>query len=262
MGQLELDEGLADRMEVMYRSRDVVRRRNHVYDALGAAAGHDILDVGCGPGFYTAELLDVVGDGGSLVAVDVSPAMLALAERRCTGRPNVTFHLGGATAPPVSDASFDRAVCLQVLEYVSDADAALAEIARALRPGRRAVVWDIDWATLSMHSADPERMHRTLQAWDRHLYDPWLPRTLAPYGGGRLHRCDADTARVRDDHVQPGCVRERDAVADRGARRRRRGDRAGRRGGLGRRAARAVGARGEFYFSVTQCCFAGTRAAG
>jgi arsenite methyltransferase len=260
MGQLEFDEGLADRMEVMYSSRDIVRRRNHVYDALGAAAGHDVLDVGCGPGFYTSELLDTVGDDGSLVAVDVSPAMLALAERRCADRPNVTFHLAGATALPVADASVDRAICVQVLEYVPDADAALAEIARCLRPGGRAVVWDIDWATLSMHSADPERMDRTLRAWDRHLYDPWLPRTLTPRMEGAgftdvtLTPHAFATTTFSPDAFGSGLlwlIEEHVAGVE----------------GIGPDGAaawadeqRALGDRGEFYFCVTQCCFVGTRA--
>jgi arsenite methyltransferase len=260
MGQLQFDEGLADRMEVLYRSRDYVRRRQLVYAALGAAPGHDVLDVGCGPGFYTAELLDVVGDAGSLTAVDVSPAMLAIAERRCAGHPNVEFHRAGATALPVADAAFDRAVCVQVLEYVPDADAALAELARALRPGGRAVVWDTDWATLSIHSADPTRMQRTLAAWDRHLHDPSLPRTLA----ARMRRAGfADVTMTAhafatttfspdafgsamlwliEEHVAgvEGIGPERAAAwADE---------------------QRALGEAGEFYFAVTQCCFAGTRA--
>jgi arsenite methyltransferase len=260
MGQIEFDEGLADRMEVLYRSRDVVRRRRHVYDALRAAAGHDVLDVGCGPGFYTAELLDVVGDEGSLVAVDASPPMLAIAERRCAGHPNVTFHRADATALPVADAAVDRAVCVQVLEYVPDADAALAEIARALRPGGRAVVWDIDWATLSMHSTDPDRMRRTLQAWDQHLHDPWLPHTLTPrmaaagftdvtltahafatttfspdaFGSAMLWLIEEHVAGI--DGIGPdGAAAWADEQRD-------------------------LGDRGEFYFSVTQCCFVGTRA--
>jgi len=41
-------------------------------------------------------------------------------------------------------------------------------------------IWDVDWATVSWHSRDPERMERFLQAWDRHLADPSLPSTLAP----------------------------------------------------------------------------------
>ena len=41
---------------------------------------------------------------------------------------------------------------MQVLEYVSDPAAALADLHRALRPGGRLVVWDVDWSTVSWHS--------------------------------------------------------------------------------------------------------------
>jgi hypothetical protein len=44
---------------------------------------------------------------------------------------------------------------------------------------RRLVVWDVDWSTVSWHSADPDRMRRVLAIWDGHLADPCLPRTLA-----------------------------------------------------------------------------------
>jgi arsenite methyltransferase len=180
MGQLVFDEGLAEHMEVVYRSRDVLRRRRLVYEALGAAPGERILDVGCGPGFYASELLDQVGEEGSVVAVDASPQMLAVAAHRCEGRANVSFHQADAASLPVEDGGFDRALSVQVLEYVADVEAALREFHRALRPGGRVVVWDVDWATLSWHSRDPARMERALRAWDEHLADPALPRTLAP----------------------------------------------------------------------------------
>jgi arsenite methyltransferase len=180
MAQLVFDEALAEQMEVVYRSRDVLRRRRLVYEALGARPGERILDVGCGPGFYASELLDQVGRDGSVVGVDASPQMLAVAAHRCEGRGSVEFRQADATSLPVEDAGFDRAVCVQVLEYVTDVEAALRELHRSLRPGGRVVIWDVDWDTVSWHSHDPARMERALRAWDEHLADPALPRTLAP----------------------------------------------------------------------------------
>ena len=114
-----------------------------------------------------------------MTGVDASPQTLALARRRTEGHDNVELHLADATALPVPDGAFDAALSVQVLEYVADLDAALAELHRALRPGGRLVIWDVDWSTVSWHSADPARMARVLAAWDGHLADPCLPRTLA-----------------------------------------------------------------------------------
>jgi arsenite methyltransferase len=111
--------------------------------------------------------------------VDRSPQMLAVAAHRCAGYRNVTLHEADATSLPVEPANFDRALSVQVIEYVPDVVAALAELHRALRPGGRVLVWDIDWSTVSWHSGDPARMARVLRAWDEHLVHPSLPRTLA-----------------------------------------------------------------------------------
>ena len=124
--------------------------------------------------------------------------------------PTSTSGEGEATALPVDAADFDAALCVQVLEYVADPTAALAQMHRALRPGGRVVVWDIDWATVSWHSADPERMARVLRAWDDHLTHPSLPRTL----GARLRaagfsQVGARGPRLRDDRARPRGVRHR-----------------------------------------------------
>jgi arsenite methyltransferase len=180
MSQLEFDEDAAQRLEAMYRIGDAVRRRAIVREALGASPGERVLDVGCGPGYYCAELLEDVGLSGSVVGIDGSAAMLALAARRCAGYDNVEFLEGDATSLPVQDASFDAALSVQVQEYIPDIRASLAELSRALRPGGRAVVFDVDWATLSLQSDDPALTDRVLSAWDEHLAHPSLPGTLAP----------------------------------------------------------------------------------
>jgi arsenite methyltransferase len=178
MSQLEFDESIAGTLDALYRTTDVVRRRQLVRDALGLASGERVLDVGCGPGFYVAELLAQVGPDGSAVGLDNSQPMLAIAAHRCTGHDNVAFHEADATSLPVEDASFDAALSVQVLEYVADVPAALAEMYRALRPGGRLVVWDVDWATVSMHTADQARTERILRSWDGHLAHRSLPQTL------------------------------------------------------------------------------------
>lgn len=182
MSEFVFDENLSRQLESNYSRADFQRRRHLVQDALRARPGERVLDVGCGPGFYVAELAERVGGAGAVVGVDISPAMLAVAARRCEGLANVALHEGPATALPVEDSSFDAALSVQALEFVEDVDAALAELHRVLRPGGRLVVWDVDWSTVSWQSADPDRMARVLRAWDGHLSHPYLPRTLA----GRL----------------------------------------------------------------------------
>ena len=240
MSQLVFDDDLANQLETLYRTRDVLRRRRLVREALGAAPGERVLDVGCGPGFYVAELLEQVGATGSVVGVDASPQTLALARRRTQGQDNVALHQADATALPVADASFDRALSVQVLEYVSDPAAALAELHRALRPGGRLVVWDVDWSTVSWHSADPDRMRRVLAVWDGHLADPCLPRTLA----ARMRSAGFGDIPRRGSHLRQRGVHPRQLwrggpSADPAVRRRPRGHHRGSGRPVGGRAARA-----------------------
>lgn len=181
MTQIQFGADMAQRLEKIYLTRDARRRRRLVHGALAASPGERVLDVGCGPGFYVAELLDQVGPAGSVLGVDASPQMLELAARRSQDHDNVAFHEGDATALPVEDADFDAAISVQVLEYVADIGAALSELHRVLRPGGRVLIWDVDWGTVSWHSADPDRMARVLRAWDEHLTHPSLPRTLTAH---------------------------------------------------------------------------------
>ena len=178
MSQLRFDAELLPRLEALYETEDVRRRRRLVREALAAAPGDRVLDAGCGPGFYATELLRDVGSTGSVVGVDRSAEMLAAARHRTEGLANLTFLEGDVTALPVDDAAFDAALCVQVLEYVPDTGAALTELHRALAPGGRLVVWDVDWSTTSLHSGDEARTQRVLGAWDGHLAHPTLPRVL------------------------------------------------------------------------------------
>jgi arsenite methyltransferase len=178
MSQLLFDEETARKLEVMYQTRDVLRRRELVRKALGAQPGERIIDVGCGPGFYVAELLEEVGPEGSVLGVDAQEAMLAVGAKRSEGHQNASFEQADATSLPAADDTYDAALSVQVMEYVPDVGSALSEIHRVLRPGGRVVIWDVDWRTLSWYSTDPERMERAKEAFDKHLTHPALPQQL------------------------------------------------------------------------------------
>ena len=259
MSQLEFDRRLIQRLERLYSTRDVLRRRELVRAALGARSGDRILDVGCGPGFYITELLEAVGREGAVAGADISADMLAVAAKRATGHGNVEFHEADATSLPVPDASFERAVCVQVLEYVRDVPAALAEMHRVLRPGGRMLVWDVDWSTVSWHAIDRQLMRQVLAAWDKHLTHPCLPQTLAAQlrnAGFQDVRMDAHafatTELIPDAYGGSLVPLLEQYVAEQG--------------GMSQQEAKAwadeqreLGDRGEFFFTVTQFCFTATK---
>ena len=176
---LQFDEETSRTLEIAYAAPEVVAQRRSVIQALQLHAGEAVLDIGCGPGYLVADMAAAVTPAGRVTGVDRSESALALARQRCAGLASVEFRSAEATRLPFLDSSFDAIVVTQVYEYVADLSAALSELYRVLRPRGRAVIIDTDWRTLVWHSSDPARMQRILQAWDAHLVNPVLPRTLA-----------------------------------------------------------------------------------
>ncbi|MEE9274356.1 MAG: methyltransferase domain-containing protein [bacterium] len=176
---LRFDEKAARRVEAVYTTPDVAAQRAALLQALALRPGEDVLDIGSGPGFLAREMAEAVGASGRVEGIDASAPMISLAAGRCADSPNVSFREGDALRLPYPDAAFDAAVSSQVYEYVADIGGALAEMRRVLRPGGRALILDTDWGSLVWNAGDRERAARVLAAWDEHLADPRLPRTLS-----------------------------------------------------------------------------------
>jgi arsenite methyltransferase len=107
--------------------------------------GERVVDVGCGAGFDSLIAARMVGAEGEVVGVDMTPAMLAKAREGAAeaNSANVTFREGYAEALPVPDGWADVVISNGVLNLIPDKAAALAEMARVLKPGGRAQIADI-----------------------------------------------------------------------------------------------------------------------
>lgn len=180
MSNLQFDPAVSRQVESVYTTPDVIEQRRVVRTALALRPGDRVLDVGVGPGLLAAEMAAEVGPGGRVCGIDISDSMLALASRRdkVPGGPEVELELAAAGRIPHGAESFDVVVSTQVFEYLDDVPGALHEIRRVLRPAGRVVLLDTDWGSIVWRSSDDARMGRVLTAFEEHLEDPHLPRTL------------------------------------------------------------------------------------
>ena len=107
----------------------------------GVVARARVLDVGCGSGMLTAELVARLG-AAAVAAIDPEELFVAAVRER---NPGVDVRHGAAEDLPFADAEFDAALAQLVIHFMADPVAGLREMARVTRPGGvvAAAVWDL-----------------------------------------------------------------------------------------------------------------------
>ncbi len=125
-------------------------------------AGEHVVDVGCGAGIDSIIAAKMVGATGSVIGVDMTPAMLAKAREGAKEAdvPNVEFRQGLAESLPVADGWADVVISNGVLNLFPDKLAGLQEMARVLKPGGRLQIGDI-----LVQKAVPDNGKRDIKLW-------------------------------------------------------------------------------------------------
>jgi SAM-dependent methyltransferase len=123
-----------------FMGRYSVPLASQLADFAGVAAGQRVLDVGCGPGALTTELVRRLG-AANVAAVDPSEPFVAAARER---HPGVSVQRAAAEELPFADREFDAAVAQLVVHFMADPVAGLREMARVTRKEGvvAACVWD------------------------------------------------------------------------------------------------------------------------
>ena len=142
--------------------------------------GARVLEVGCGNGAATKLIMQHVGPA-QLVGIDPSFVFIDMAREAFAGEPRVSFALGDAVATGQADASFDLVIAHTVYSHLADPEGALAEARRVLRPGGQLVIFDGDFATITVALFDGDPLQSAVAAVLRHMmHAPYIMRRLPP----------------------------------------------------------------------------------
>ena len=118
-------------------ARRLIQRPEQAIREFGIGSGDRVLELGPGPGYFTPHVARTVSPTGSVLAVDLQPAMLRELRTRLSLEtlPHVRMVAADATRLPFRGDAFDAAFLVAVLGEIADPARAMAELRRVLRPG-------------------------------------------------------------------------------------------------------------------------------
>jgi ubiquinone/menaquinone biosynthesis C-methylase UbiE len=122
-------------MSFEFKLRDLLRPRKNILEEVGIKVGFSILDYGCGPGSYSIIAAELVGPKGRVYALDIHPLAVQRVQNVASKRHLVNIQtILSDCATGLENNSVDVALLYDTLHDLSDADAALEELHRVLKP--------------------------------------------------------------------------------------------------------------------------------
>lgn len=146
--------------------------------------GKHVLDLGCGPGFASFDLSDIVGRTGSVTGIDRSAEYIEFAQNKseAMGVLNASFIQSDFTSMQLGSEQFDAAYARWVFSWVRDVDQVIAKVAASLKPGGVFAVQEyIQWGTFRFVPEHPDvrtMIEACRESWRRMESEIDIGRTL------------------------------------------------------------------------------------
>ncbi|MGM0702696.1 MAG: malonyl-ACP O-methyltransferase [Pseudomonadota bacterium] len=141
-----------------------------------------ILDLGCGPGHWSARLAERY-PAGRIAGLDLAPGMLEVARRTPDSTGRISWLCADAAIMPLADASLDLVFSNLAIQWCNHLDEVLAELYRTLLPGGRTLI----------NTLGPGTLIEVAHAWER----PGRPATLLDFRSRDRHLAAARLAGFR-----------------------------------------------------------------
>jgi ubiquinone/menaquinone biosynthesis C-methylase UbiE len=169
---------IAERLEVRAADPNQRAMLASYLDRSAFVKGAQVLEVGCGTG-AVARAAAARREVASVTAIDPSAVLIETAQKLAEGLTGLTFRVGDGRALPFEPEAFDGVIFHTTLCHIPNPEQALLEASRVLRPGGKIAVFDGDYATATVATAEFDPLQACSRAVTaNNVLDRWLVRRL------------------------------------------------------------------------------------
>lgn len=174
----EVQARVVDAMRLRGQEPEMAAMLERYLSRIEVLDGARVLEIGCGAGFATRAIASLPGVA-HVTGIDPSPVFLESARDTSGDYPNITFAQGDARSLAYDDGSFEIVLSHTTLCHVPEPEKALREAHRVLTPGGQLVVFDGDYATMSLAVGDFDPIQACVDALlENFVHDKWFMRHL------------------------------------------------------------------------------------
>jgi ubiquinone/menaquinone biosynthesis C-methylase UbiE len=189
----EVQERVVEAMSLRANEPEMQAMMEQYLSALDVPPNAGVLEIGCGAGPATRKIAALPGIS-HVTGLDPSPVFLEKARQDLADLPNVTFLEGDARSLEVKDENFEIVIAHTVLCHVPEPEKVLQEANRVLVSGGQIVVFDGDYAMMSISIGDFDPLQLCVDCLlSKLVHDQWFMRRLPKMiteAGFRICRSD------------------------------------------------------------------------